>query len=210
MMRAPEKAGVLGLSLITNGKIGRSLLNALNKAMLALCLEISVLCAGCAGTAPKATFTRNLAVDQRLHAADTPEIKITASDGVFMLDVEKERLLQQVQSGVKTLQALNTGTVEPRSLRVDITMTRYEKGNAFARAMIAGLGQMHIDANVAVYQMPDNTSLTEFKVAKTFAWGGIYGTATHIEDIEKAFAHGVAVALTGQEDKNDKNKPSKT
>jgi len=85
---------------------------------------------------------------------------------------------------------------------VDVTITRYEKGSAFARAMLAGLGQIHMDGNVTLYSMPAHTVVEDFSVQKTFAWGGIYGGTTTIEDIEQSFAEGIANALTGQGDKS--------
>jgi hypothetical protein len=41
---------------------------------------------------------------------------------------------------------------------------------------------------------------------KTFAWGGAYGAATSIEDIESTFADGVAAAVTGQKEDAKKQK----
>ena len=37
-----------------------------------------------------------------------------------------------------------------------------------------------------------------FTIKKSFAWGGIYGGAVSMEDIERTFADGVAAAVTGQ------------
>jgi hypothetical protein len=64
--------------------------------------------------------------------------------------------------------------------------------------MLAGLGQIHIDATVKVYAKANDQKIADFVVAKTFAWGGIYGASTSMEDIERTFADGVAAALTGQ------------
>jgi hypothetical protein len=47
---------------------------------------------------------------------------------------------------------------------------------------------------------PGNEKISDFLVAKTFAWGGIYGASTSMEDIERTFADGVAAALTEQQD----------
>jgi hypothetical protein len=41
--------------------------------------------------------------------------------------------------------------------------------------------------------------LEEFDMQKTFAWGGVYGASTSIEEIEDTFADGVAATVTGQE-----------
>jgi uncharacterized protein DUF4410 len=89
---------------------------------------------------------------------------------------------------------------------VDLHLSRYDKGNAFARAMLVGLGQIHIDGKVDIYQMPDHTLVGEFDLKKTFAWGGIYGAATSMEDIEDTFADGVAATCTGQEEAPPKQK----
>jgi hypothetical protein len=66
--------------------------------------------------------------------------------------------------------------------------------------MLAGLGQIHIDATVKVYAKANDQKIADFVVAKTFAWGGIYGASTSMEDIERTFADGVAAALTGQQE----------
>ncbi len=83
-------------------------------------------------------------------------------------------------------------------------ITRYDKGNAFARAMLAGLGQIHIDSTVTVSASGSGDTVSEFTVKKTFAWGGIYGGATRIEDVEPAFAESLAAGLTGQMDTSEK------
>jgi len=36
--------------------------------------------------------------------------------------------------------------------------------------------------------------------SKTFAWGGIYGSSTRIDDLEPIFADSVAAAVTGHQD----------
>jgi hypothetical protein len=69
--------------------------------------------------------------------------------------------------------------------------------------MLAGLGQIHIDGDVGVFSLPDHQKVGDFHLKKTFAWGGIYGGATSIEDIENTFADGVAAAVTGQEETKD-------
>jgi hypothetical protein len=66
--------------------------------------------------------------------------------------------------------------------------------------------QFHIDGNVVVYQMPDHVMVGEFALRKTFAWGGIYGTATSMKNIEDAFSDGVAAAVTGQKEEAPKQK----
>ena len=75
--------------------------------------------------------------------------------------------------------------------------------------MLAGLGQIHIDAGVKVVDAATNAVLSDFQIAKTFAWGGLYGASTSMADIERTFGDGVATALTGQSESKDA-KPAKS
>jgi hypothetical protein len=47
--------------------------------------------------------------------------------------------------------------------------------------------------------MPNHVLLEDFDLQKTFAWGGIYGASTSMEQIEDTFADGVAATVTGQQ-----------
>ena len=86
------------------------------------------------------------------------------------------------------------------AIYINSKITQYEEGNKFASAMIAGLGQIHIDGDftLTIASKQDET-LAEFTLNKTFAWGGIYGAIPiGIEDVEPAFADGVASAIVVQ------------
>jgi hypothetical protein len=56
--------------------------------------------------------------------------------------------------------------------------------------------------------MPDHTLLEKFDLQKTFAWGGLYGASTTMEDIEDTFADGVAATVTGQDHPSNAQKAS--
>jgi hypothetical protein len=92
---------------------------------------------------------------------------------------------------------------QTRSLRYrrrpKIVFTQYDDGNAFARFMLAGLGQIHIDGTVVFTDATTGREIGKYKVSKDFAFGGIYGVATHIEDVEKGFARSVAAILDNQQ-----------
>lgn len=77
-----------------------------------------------------------------------------------------------------------------------VLMTRYDKGSALARAMLAGIGRIHVDAKVTVFALSQRQKIAEFDIDKMFAWGGIYGALTSVEDVEQGFAEGVAEAVT--------------
>jgi hypothetical protein len=83
---------------------------------------------------------------------------------------------------------------------VDLHLTRHERGNVVGRVLLAGLGQIHIEGRVSVFRMPAHTLVGEFALKKTFAWSGVDGGMTSVEDIEDTFAGGIAATLTGQKE----------
>ncbi|MEP7041442.1 MAG: DUF4410 domain-containing protein [Dokdonella sp.] len=163
-------------------------------------IAAAVFTAGCASSPPAAKFSQRAAAGSVVKAADRAEIGVTSAAGVAIADYEKARVVARIKLQLASKQALNEAAT-PIDYQVDVKITRYEKGNAFARAMLAGLGQIHLDGEVEVYAMPARERVMAFTVQKTFAWGGVYGGTTTMEDVEQSFAEGVANALTGQGDK---------
>ncbi|MCS6779025.1 MAG: hypothetical protein NZ555_04915 [Geminicoccaceae bacterium] len=90
------------------------------------------------------------------------------------------------------------GAAEPGLLGAELAITRYERGSAFARMMLAGLGQIHIDGELALVDRASGRELARKIVSKTFAWGGLYGGLTDIRDVEEGFAAAVASAILGR------------
>jgi hypothetical protein len=177
----------------------------MNLKTLRTSLHLSALIAvtlttGCATTTPKPEYAADLTSHYRIDADDHAQVSVIAAGGVEITDLEKQRIAQLITSDLETQQLHNAANNDPKDCLVQVTITRYQKGNAFARAMLAGLGQIHIDANVQILAKTNNQRLADFTLTKTFAWGGIYGASTSMEDIEKTFANGVAASLTGQED----------
>ena len=160
---------------------------------------VSTLIVGCAGTPPQPKFEHTMVVDSRITASDTADVVINAADKVNILPVERERVAEKIKAKIDERKLKNPGMPSPRTMQVVLDITRYEKGNAFARAMLAGLGQIHLDGKVSVYRMPDHVLLEDFDLQKTFAWGGIYGASTSMEQIEDTFADGIAATVTGQQ-----------
>jgi Domain of unknown function (DUF4410) len=169
-----------------------------------------VLSAGCAGTAPKAQFSREIGPASRISSPDSVQVNVGAADNVAILPAEKERLGERIKSKIDAEKISNPGAGDARAYELDLQLSRYDKGNAFARAMLAGLGQIHIDGKVSVYEIPEHTLVGEFGVAKTFAWGGLYGASTSMEDIEGTFAEGIADAVTGQKKAQPKHPDAKS
>jgi hypothetical protein len=161
---------------------------------------------GCASTAPKPQFAQKIVADARISAADTTAVTVDAPEDVKILPEEKVRLAHKIQDKINVRKSANVAVGAPKSYSVELHLTRYQKGSAVARFMLAGLGQIHIDGTVDVYQMPGHTRVGEFDLKKTFAWGGAYGASTSIEEIETTFADGVAATVTGQSDDKPKDK----
>lgn len=157
-----------------------------------------LLLGGCATTVPRPQFARRIVPGFRITDKDPVSVKVDAAGNVKILPYEENRLVQEISQDIQNLQKDNSATGNLRSYEVDVHLTRYDKGSKFARLMLAGLGQMHIDGDIDVYSLPQHKLQESFTLKKTFAWGGVYGASTSIKDIETTFAKGVAQTLTGQ------------
>jgi hypothetical protein len=116
---------------------------------------------------------------------------------------DRERIAALVARKVKErspnrVASFEATTTDSETLQVTIAFTRYDKGNAVARFVQAGLGQIHIDAEVTLEDRSRQAIIGKYNVTKTFAWGGIYGGATEIKDVEDGFAEAVAKVVIGQ------------
>jgi hypothetical protein len=158
----------------------------------------SALLVGCGSTPPQPKFTHTMVADSRIAASDTVDVVIDTADKIDVLPAERGRVAQKIKANIDQRKIKNPPAPSPRTIQVALHITKYEKGNAFARAMFAGLGQIHLDGTISVYQMPDHALLEDFDLQKTFAWGGAYGASTSMEQIEDTFADGVAATVTGQ------------
>jgi hypothetical protein len=157
---------------------------------------------GCAGSPPSAEFKTPIDSMNRLCALDEAKVKLSAAEGVSINDINRQRLESVITQKLdEKKKHTPCKTTEKRSFLLNSKITRYDEGNAFARAMLAGLGQMHIDGEFLLNFMLDEHALAEFTVKKTFAWGGVYGGSTRIEDIEPAFAEAVANAIVVEAEK---------
>ena len=131
-------------------------------------------------------------------------VKVPWDTGLVVSSNEKGPDLEALDDALEVLakiderKANNPRAGEPHTYQVLVHVSRYEKGNAFARLMLAGMGQIHVDGTVSLYQMPEHTLAGQFDLQKTFAWGGIYGASVSVETIEDTFADGVAETVTGQ------------
>ncbi|MDB5408844.1 MAG: hypothetical protein JWL84_3756 [Rhodospirillales bacterium] len=128
------------------------------------------------------------------------DVSAEAKPGVVMTQLDFDRIAQRVKAEVaaKTVAAPEgaNATDGSRLVKLRLVFTNYDEGNRFARFMLVGLGQIHIDADVVLVDATSGATLGQYRVSKQFAFGGLYGGATSIEDVEKGFAKSVAEIFT--------------
>jgi hypothetical protein len=127
------------------------------------------------------------------------DITDEAAPGIAVPNYDLERILDRVKAEVSAthpeiLAAANapagTGTA-----KIKIVITQYDEGNRFARFMLIVLGQIYLDGDVVFVDPTSGQEIARYKVSKNFAFGGMYGGITGMEDVEKGFAKSVAAIL---------------
>lgn len=119
-----------------------------------------------------------------------------------MTRAEMDRIVQRVNAEISAQNPnaiIQTNAADASSAaKVKIIFTQYDEGNAAARFVLAGLGQIRIDADVIFVDGSNGQKIGQYQVSKQFALGGLVGGTTRIEDVEKGFAKSVAEILRNQ------------
>ena len=152
---------------------------------------LTIAVAGCASSVSAPTPVQALSADQRagLHLSD---ISADAASGVEMGDTDFDNVCQKVRAYVQTeAPSVLADPAGGPAYKMKIHFTRFDRGSAFARAMLIGLGQIRIEATVDIVDA-SGAPVGEYKVAKDFALGGIAGATTNVADVEDGFAKSVA------------------
>ena len=115
--------------------------------------------------------------------------------GVDVSDADLATINQKIKSDFQTeypgvLVDASGATAD----KMNVHITRFDRGNAFARAMLIGMGQIHIEGTVDVVD-GSGKAVAEYNVSKDFAIGGVIGGATSVEDVEDGFAKSVAAIV---------------
>jgi hypothetical protein len=153
----------------------------------------AAILSSCATSGGKPNYTRNLPPDAHVISADKVKSEVTAGRQVTIAPYEKDRFAQKIDVAIRKRAV--PGKRAGRDYRIVVNLTKYKKGNAFARAMMAGLGSIRMEASVSVYSMPARKMEGQFTMEKNFNWGGIYGAVTNIENVEDEFAKSLADAI---------------
>jgi hypothetical protein len=156
---------------------------------LGLLLALASLSTACATTAPSPEVIQPISADLSTYAS----IAVSARSGTpDVTTFELERMSEKIVAAINQKRGGWARAGSDGPLLLDLEVTRYERGNAFARFMLAGLGQMHIDGLVTVRDPTTQREVGRYSVSKTFAWGGMYGGMTDIAEVEDGFAQAVA------------------
>jgi hypothetical protein len=157
-----------------------------------------LLLSGCTATSsPGPAAPTYRAGNFKVDANDRVSVVVTNKNGLEISEEGRRRLALEIKKDIDKLKLKNSPTAKPESYTVKVHITRYEKGNAGARFLFAGIGQIHIEGIITVYA--SGRKVEQFDISKTFAWGGLYGATTTIEDVGKGFALGVAETVVGKE-----------
>ncbi|HAC58743.1 DUF4410 domain-containing protein [Parvibaculum sp.] len=157
---------------------------------VAVLFGIAAILAGCADSVSKPVPVVALAPEQKseLKIAD---VMAEAAPGVDISRYDLDRIAGKLKGELQLRAAeMMAGENEPAPSTMKVVFTEYDAGNAFARAMLAGLGQIEIEADVFLIDAAGKT-VAQYEVSKNFAFGGIYGASTSIEDVEVGFVKSV-------------------
>jgi hypothetical protein len=150
-------------------------------------LAAALALSNCASSAPRATFVTPLTAV--VSQGDRVSTQVTSTDA-RMSEGERMMLADRITQTVQTLAQPNGGSRHSYELVVNIT--RYTKGSGVVRTAMPGMGQMHLDGVVTIYEMPKRVPVGEFIVRKSFAVGGLYSLTVNMNTISGAFSDAVA------------------
>lgn len=164
----------------------------------------TVLISGCASTSGSHQIVGTPMSSSQAAKYSDLQVTVQPNSGISLSQIDTERMSKLIAENIKTenpsrFNTINAATLGPKTLKASVMIKNYEEGNAFGRFMLAGVGQIHIDANVILSEATSNEKLAQHEVNKTFAWGGIYGATTNIKDVEVGFCKAVAESILGKE-----------
>lgn len=140
-------------------------------------IAVGIALSGCAGDVARPVSVMALSQQHRMDIR-VADVSAETKSGVVMTPMDLERISERVKA---ELGALSPSVIVPANApagtsaaRMKLVFTRYERGSAAARAILIGLGQIRIDADVMLVDASGQT-IGQYQVAKQFALGGIAG-----------------------------------
>lgn len=123
-------------------------------------------------------------------------IKISTLEIETLVDVP-EHELEFMRTDIKNrLSHAQFWSEEPSEYTLKVTIDTYEEGNAFARAILIGLGQMHLNGSVELLAGDPPKVVKSGYFEKNYVAGGIAGaTATMHKDVVVKLGSAIIEAL---------------
>jgi hypothetical protein len=130
-------------------------------------------------------------------------VEVSCAQGVALSQSDIDRIRNLIVQNIQTecpnrFKSINPATPGANTLKAGVNITRYDEGNVYARAMLVGLAQMHIDAAVVLSDYTTGEKIAAAEVNKTFDWGRYYRGITLIKDLENGFAKAAAMSICGK------------
>lgn len=150
-------------------------------------LVVMLTLASCATKTPNAIYVAPLTA--AVAQGDKVSTTVSTTDA-RMPETERQMLADSITQNVQAMAQPGSGTAQRYLLEVSIT--RYARGNGLVRTALPGMGQIQLNGVVSVYQMPKRIKVGEFIVNKSFMMGGLYGVSVGMNTISNTFAQAVA------------------
>jgi hypothetical protein len=127
-------------------------------------------------------------------------VKVLVEASCKMPSADISYLQGDIQQKVRKVLAGNPELSD--AYKIKVTITRYDKGNAFARFMLIGLGQMYLYGTIEVKQGNPPVVIRSGKFKKNYCIGGISGGIARMEkDVLPKVGKAIADAVKQQQKK---------
>ncbi len=175
-----------------------------NKYISFTVLLFSVILSGCAGSKGSVNLLDSSVSSSQLSEYTDVVINVNSTKNIQLSQFDKDRLTLKIEREIKSenpsrFKTINSPSSDRKKLQAMVTIKEYEEGSAFARFMLSGLGQIHIDADIMLSDYLSKKTLAQYEVTKTFAWGGFYGGGVNIKQVEEGFCKAVAGSIIGDD-----------
>jgi hypothetical protein len=179
----------------------RSSLNTARFLLMAALL--SVVSTGCTTTKGSYQMTSMPSNDALLTKYSDVAVEVSCAKGVALSQPDIDRIRNLIVENIVTeypnrFKSINPATPGANALKAGVNITKYDEGSVYARAMLVGLAQIHIDAAVVLSDYNTGEKIAAAEVTKTFDWGRYYHGSTQIKDLENGFAKAVASSICGK------------
>lgn len=162
---------------------------------LVACTVLVMMVAACAESVAPPQAVVVLPAEQ-MRSLHLKTVTAEAGPGVAMtpddLSRNSQQVLAQIRASSPAVLAGPGDAAGAPEQTMKLVFTKYDEGSSFGQFMLAGVGQIYIEADVLIIDDATGRQLADYKVSKDFSFGGLYGGTTTIRDVEKGFAKSVA------------------